>query len=351
MFSPLVGNDRVKQSLRRMLSLDRIPGALLFAGEDGVGKKLFALELAKALNCRTRVNEVEACDVCPSCKRISQSTFPWYSSDDENKERLIWSQHTDVGLVRPFKRIIRADPMRQLDREANFRPFEGNARIFIIEDAETMNHHSSNALLKTLEEPPSTSHLILLTSHRASLLPTIRSRCQTIRFMPLSASEIENHLVKADAKVSKNDAQVLAHAARGSIGRALSMELPTYIDQRSAMMEVLDALANNSDRARLLRVSEELCDAKKKDEYEPQLGVLETLLHDVWTLSLGAGDEILANYDLREDLARVGAQIEGRRIARWISQIERHRCKLDVNINRKVATDALFLEMAGTPAT
>ena len=95
----------------------------------------------------------------------------------------------------------------------------------------------------------------------------------------------------------------------------------------------------------MLRAAEELCDAKRKDEYEPRLSVLETLLHDVWTLSLGARDESLANDDLRENLARVGTRLESNQIARCLSQIESHRRKLDVNINRKVATDALFLRM------
>jgi DNA polymerase-3 subunit delta' len=331
-----------------MLACNRVPGALLFVGEDGVGKKLFALELAKALNCRTRVDEVEACDVCPSCKRISQSRFPWHKSDEDNKERMLWSEHTDIGLVRPYKRIIRVDPMRQLDREANFRPYEGRARVFIVEDAEAMNDNSSNALLKTLEEPPSTSHLVLLTSRPASLLPTIRSRCQTIRFVPLSTKEIEEHLLARDVPMSKGDAHLAASMARGSIGRALSTDIETYIEQRQAMLEVLDALAANKDRARLLRAAEELCDAKRKDEYEPRLSVLETLLHDVWTTLLGARDAPLANDDLREDLARIGTRLEGRYVALWISLIEKHRRKLDVNINRKVATDALFLDMAGS---
>ena len=346
MLSRLTGNDRVKQSLRRMLSQSRVPGALLFVGKDGVGKKLFALELAKSLNCRTRVETVEACDVCSSCKRISQSKFPWHATDDENKERMIWSDHTDVGLVRPYKRVIRVDPMRQLDREANFRPYEGNARVFIVEDAERMNDASSNALLKTLEEPPSTSHLILVTSRPASLLPTIRSRCQTIRFVPLTSLEIEQYLVARDKTISERDAHLLAASSGGSIGNALSTDLTAYIEQRDSMLEVVNALAANGDRARLLKAAEQLCDAKRKDEYEPRLSLLETLLHDVWTLMLGAPGEALANNDIREDLERIGSRFEPRRVADWLSKIESHRRRLDVNINRKVATDALFLMMA-----
>jgi len=262
---------------------------------------------------------------------------------------MIWSDHTDLGLVRPYKRIIRVDPMRQLDREANFRPYEGNARVFIVEDAERMNDASSNALLKTLEEPPSTSHLILITSRPASLLPTIRSRCQTIRFVPLTSSEIEQYLVKRDETISRKDAHLLATSSGGSIGKALSTDLSAYIEQRDSMLEVVNALAANGDRARLLRAAEQLCDAKRKEEYEPRLSVLETLLHDVWTLMLGAPGRTLANNDIREDLERIGSRFEPRRVAVWLSQIESHRRKLDVNINRKVATDALFLSMAEGP--
>src|ERR1700694_2387764 len=190
MFSSLIGNDEVKESLRHLLVSGRVPGSLLFTGEVGIGKKLFAIELAKAFNCRNRVG-VEACDECSSCKRISRSTFPPFAKDDDNKERMIWSEHADVAMARPFKNIIRVPVMRELEREANFRPFEGTARVFIVEDAEYMNDTAANALLKTLEEPPPTSHLILTPSNPTALLATIRSRCQIIRFAPIDVQEVE----------------------------------------------------------------------------------------------------------------------------------------------------------------
>src|SRR5437762_6488026 len=173
MFSSLIGNDAVKQSLQHLLESKRLPGSLLFTGDNGIGKKLFALELAKALNCRNRVG-VEACGECSSCKRISNSTFPPFGKDDDDKERLIWSEHADVAMARPYKNIIRVPVIRELEREANFRPFEGRARVFIVEDSEFMNDQAANALLKTLEEPPPTTHLILTTSNPTALLPTIR---------------------------------------------------------------------------------------------------------------------------------------------------------------------------------
>lgn len=347
MFTKLIGNERVKESLRRMLERRRVPGALLFVGEEGVGKKLFALELAKALNCRAPVEGVEGCDVCASCVRINESKFPEYSDDKDNREKMLWSGHPDVGLVRPFNRLIRVNQMRELEREANFRPYEGAVRVFIIEGADRLNEQSSNALLKTLEEPPQTSFLILITSRPASLLPTIRSRSQAIRFAPLQASEIEKYLLeRTSGKTSTADARLLAHAARGSIGRALSTDLALYQEQRTAMMGILDALAVAKDRVRLLRATEELTEAKRKDEYEPRLNILETLVHDVWTLSLGASDSELTHDDLRAQLSRIGSRLESRRAARWLTQLDEHRRQLESNINRKVATDALLLKMS-----
>ena len=344
MFKSLTGNQRVKETLLRMLAARRVPGALLFAGEEGVGKKLFALELAKALNCRTPVG-LEACDTCPSCTRSMQFVLP--SSDDkEAHKKIIWSAHADVGLARPFNRAILVDAMRDLEREANFRPYEGRARVFLIEEADKLNEASSNALLKTLEEPPDTTHLILLTSRPATLLPTVRSRCQTIRFSPLAPAEIEAHILRdKPPKLSAEDARLLAHAACGSIGRALKCDPENYRQQREAMLDILQALALTCDRARLLRAAEEMTDAKRKDEYEPRLDVLETLIHDVWALQLDAAHKQLIHPDLSAQLKKIAAQTGSRRAARWLSQIETHRRGLEVNINRKVSTDALFLAM------
>jgi DNA polymerase-3 subunit delta' len=345
MFDELVGNQRIKEVLRRMLETGRVPGALLFSGEEGVGKKLFALALAKALNCQTPRESREACDHCSSCLRISQSRFPAYPDDKDNRERLVWSDYPDVALARPYNRLLRIGPMREIEQEANFRPYEGRARIFIIEEAERLNPQSSNALLKTLEEPAPTSYLILITSRPAALLPTIRSRCQMIRFAPLSPEELETYLLHGK-QVSQTDAHLLSRIARGSIGRALATDLEIFRAQRDSMLGVLGALTLNKDRSRLLRTSEEMNDPKRKDEYEARLDMLATLIHDLWALALATTEAQVINEDLRAQLSKMASQTESHRAARWLSQIETHRRGLDVNINRKVATDALFLSMA-----
>ena len=343
MLAQLTGNERVKQLLKRILEARRVPGAMLFAGEDGIGKKLFALEIARALNCRSPQG-VEGCGSCPPCIRIGKFNYP-QSSESEDWKGIIRTDHADVGMVVAPKRVLLVDQMRLIEREANYRPYEGNARVFLIEDAEKLNESSANALLKVLEEPPHTSHIILLTSRPDMLLPTIRSRCQMIRFSPLAPEEIEGHLVKHKI-ASAGEARVRARVARGSLGRAVAQDFDGFSAQRASMLRVLQALSVDDDRILLLRSAEELNEAKYKDEYESRLDILETLIRDAWMLRLHAPDENIVNQDLLPQLKKISTGLDGRRPAGWISQIEEMREQLIVNINRKAATDALFLTMA-----
>jgi DNA polymerase-3 subunit delta' len=344
MFDQIAGNSRVKEVLKRMLDSGRLPGALLFAGEEGVGKKLFALEVARALNCRTLRNG-EACGVCSACTRIAKLNYPEREDADEWNQ-IIWTDHPDVGLVVAPKRVLRVEQMRQIEKEANFRPFEGKARVFLIDEADKLNDASANALLKVLEEPPRTSHLILITARPAMLLPTILSRCQMIRFAPLTPDEIETHLVKAGS-LDKKTARLRARAAGGSLGRAMAGDLVTFTSQRKAMLKVVNALVVSNNRAELLRSAEQLNEAQYKEEFEDRLDVLETLIRDVWMLSLGVKSAQLVNEDLLSELQPISEGLDPSRAASWILQIEDLREQLIVNVNRKVTTDALFLAMAG----
>src|SRR5690348_3732946 len=126
---PLVGNQNAKILISRMIESERVPGALLFSGPEGVGKKLFALELAKALNCRRSV-DFRPCGECPTCSRIARINLPT-SDDPDDLRRIFWTDHPDVGLVAPPTRMFHVSQMRAVEREANYRPFEGKVRVFI----------------------------------------------------------------------------------------------------------------------------------------------------------------------------------------------------------------------------
>ena len=343
MFDKLIGNNHIKDVLRRLLAAKRVPNALLFAGENGVGKKHFALELAKSFVCQNPQSS-EACDVCASCRRADKFTFP--KSDDRDAfKKVIFSEHSDIGLVIPYNKNILVDAIRDLETEANFRPFQAAARFFIIDDADKMNDSASNALLKTLEEPPAVSHLFLITPRPDALLPTIRSRCQTLRFAPVETREIENYLVKAK-QVAPADAALSARLAGGKLGNALTTDLEKFRANRATMLNVLQSILIKEDRAELLRLAEEMNDAKHKDEFETRLDILQTLIHDVWTIRHHAGEKSLINLDIISDMKKFAENADAKKLAAWLSEIEALRERLAINLNRKIAADALFMQMA-----
>ncbi len=343
MLKKFIGNNRIKENIKRLVESKRVPHSLLFAGAEGIGKKQFALELAKAFVCHNP-KMGESCDVCSACRRADKFAFPKFDDRDAFKH-VIFSEHSDVGLVIPFNKNILVDAIRELETEANFRPFEAEARFFLIDEADKMNESASNALLKTLEEPAPTTYLFLITSRPDALLPTIRSRCQIVRFTPIEAKQIENFLL-ATKKFSPADAELMSKLSKGSVGHALNTDLEKFRGQREAMLHVLESLLVTEDRAALLRTAEELNDAKYKEEYETQLEILQTLIHDIWSLQLAGKKENLVNVDLVPNLKKLAERADGKILPAWLSEIETLRARLAVNINRKIATDALFMQMA-----
>ena len=198
----------------------------------------------------------------------------------------------------------------------------------------------------TLEEPPDSSYIILITSRPDSLLETIRSRCLTLRLAPVAPDELEKHLVSSKG-LSRTDAGLLAKLARGSVGHALESDPVAFRAARELMLNVLESILLKENRARLLQIAEEMGDAGNKDEYEPNLDILQTLIHDVWSLRLGKTRDEIVNSDIAADIAKLAESADDRRLAGWLEEIETLRENLSFNLNRKIATDALFMKMAG----
>ena len=342
MFDDLIGNAPAKEILSRLMAAGRVPNSMLFSGVEGVGKKRFALEIAKAFVCRDRQDK-GPCGKCPSCRRVDSFAYPKSENKDDYK-RVFFTEHPDVGLVVAHNKNILVDAVRELEREAYFRPYEAQARFFIIEDADKMNDAASNALLKTLEEPAQTSHIFLISSRPDSMLQTIHSRCQVIRFAGLETRDIEQALLKTE-KFSPVDAGLMSRLCGGSLGRALAMDVEKFYARREAMMTVVQS-AISGGRAALLQTAESMNDAKNKDAYESSLETLQALIRDVWILRIGDDREKIVNFDLVERLDKLASLTDAARLAGWITEIELLRESLIVNVNRKIATGALFTQMA-----
>ncbi len=229
-FKSLVGNERNKEILKRLLERKRLGATFIFSGPEGVGKRQFALTLAKSANCAQRDSgSNDSCDECPSCHRIELGT------------------HSDVVTVRPDGNFIKVDQARELARELYFRPREGAQRFFIIDEADRLREKAASALLKTLEEPPLTSTILLITSRPSSLLPTVLSRAQRIPFSALSLAEMEAYLIRTFRR-PQDESSLLARLTEGRIGQATAIDLAEYKKERRELIELLELLAGDDER-------------------------------------------------------------------------------------------------------
>ncbi len=205
-FKDILGHQRPITLLQRAIKNEKVVNSYLFLGTEGIGKKLVALQFAKALNCLGEEAERgDACNHCSSCKKIDHGLHP------------------DVLLIEPEGQNIKADQVRQLQRGLAYRPYEGRRRVCILTAADRMAPNMSNILLKTLEEPPLHTIIILLANHSAFILPTILSRCQLIRFNPLPTSLVSKWLTEAKG-LRAEEARLLASLSEGSPGKALEIQ-------------------------------------------------------------------------------------------------------------------------------
>ena len=234
-------------------------------------------------------------------------------------------------MVVPFKQTILVDAIRDLEREANFRPFEARARVFIIDDAEKLSSvkdNAANALLKTLEEPPESTHIILLSAKPLLLLSTIRSRCQEIRFGPLRKQEIVSYLTE-NLEFPNEDASVVAGLSRGSLGRAVNIDLDSFRDVRTKLIGVVTSCIEGGRYAALLRTSEDLSNPKMRDSYLDALTILQSLIHDIWSIKRRRKPAIV-HFDIEEDLRSLANQAETDSLRKSLESVERLRENLSV---------------------
>ncbi len=196
-FKDIRGHDGVISILKGTIKKGRLPNAYIFTGQDGIGKRLTALGLAKALNCQDISDDMDACGRCPSCKRIEKGVHP------------------DTLIVEPEGGQILLEQVRAIEEFLSFKAYEGGMKVVVIDDAEKLNPSSANALLKTLEEPPAGSLLILISSIPDILPATVVSRCHRVNFSPLPADDVREILSR---RFDNEKARLLSLLSEGRPG-------------------------------------------------------------------------------------------------------------------------------------
>jgi len=314
-FENFIGNRRVVERLRLKLREGRFPHGLIFTGPEGVGKRTFALMLAKALNCAESGPD-EFCDECSQCRKIEAGTHPdvlTLGLEDEASE-------------------IKIAQVRSLLQMLELRPSEGRNKVFLVDPADAMNAASANALLKGLEEPPENSYFILLSPNPQSLLITVRSRSQTYPFLPLTIDEM---------RAFSSD-ELALRWSRGSIGKLKTLDLDALRQRRGVALGFLETAirAGEQELRNLIGASAEI--ARSKSDFDPNMDTLAVLVEDLLYCSEGLTDKIV-NVDLEKNLARLASEIEAPqlvRIADFLRTIEIHANNYG---NRQMLTDMLAL--------
>jgi DNA polymerase-3 subunit delta' len=327
-FSELIGNDKIKSLLKRAIAEGRLGQGLIMAGPRGVGKRLFAIALAQALNCE-HLTSGDACGACVPCQKIATG------------------EHPDVQTVQPDGHFIKINQMRQLRRESQYKTFEGRRRVLIVDEAEKMRQEAANSILKTLEEPPDDSLIILITSKPYALLDTVRSRCQMLNFAPLQPAEIESHLA-ANCRRPLEEIRLLARLADGSIGRALEIDLGQYRQKRQLALELIGALISG-DELKLMGAAEYLGRKLEREDFLEHMDALMLVLYDLFRMKLCEPAESLVNVDMADELAGLARAASANLLADWVECLEEILRNLNRNINRQLALERFLIACAGRP--
>jgi len=304
-WNAVIGQTRVKDLLRRSIERGQLAHAYLFYGIRGVGKQATAIEFARAVLCTN--SKGEACGECASCRKVAQLQHPDLriifplpvgkseKTGDDPIESLDESQilniREQIGLKAkdyyhqiqiPKANFIKINSVRNLKRSSSMTSVEGSWKVFLIFDADQMNEEASNSLLKTLEEPTEKTLLVLTSSEKDRLLPTIISRCQLVRFSPLRDEEIAAALQEREHSTAE-ESTLISKIAQGSYASAIELltadlaternEVLTFIRvslgwKEMSRIDLIDALASSNDRKNI----------------EHWLKVLQTWLRDAMVL-------------------------------------------------------------------
>jgi DNA polymerase-3 subunit delta' len=362
----VIGQHRVKELLRRAFEAQRIPHAYLFIGPDGVGKDAMAVELARTINCEHL--DRAPCGTCGSCLKMTSLQHPNLSlvfalptgkagsettlggltaGDIETIQRQLRLKAANLyyDIQIPKANEIRVASIRELRMTVAYSPFASGMKCIVIIDAERMNEEASNALLKTLEEPTPRTVIILTSAHPEKLLPTIVSRCQMVRFDPLTELDIVSALIEREG-VEKTQARLVARLAHGSYSQAVDL-LGTDVQRRRTQAVNFIRTAMMNSPAGLTAFIDEVLAGSDRPGAEEWLSILELWLRDAMLLR-EVGEEAIVNVDQREDLFSFSSRFPHADIAKAIEFVDRSIALVRKNVYLPLVFICLAIALRNT---
>ncbi|MBN2430464.1 MAG: DNA polymerase III subunit delta' [Acidobacteria bacterium] len=326
MTEEFIGNRPIRLLLHQSILAGTLAQAYIFSGPDGLGKKRLALNLARSLNCRAGSPGLYFCGQCSSCRKINTGNHP------------------DVQVILPETKVFKIDQIRQLIQDIQFLPSEGNRRLFILEGAERMNEEAANSLLKTLEEPPTKSILVLLTTNFYALLPTIRSRCQIMKFMPIPTTELEDALVRYH-DFTPGDAAKVARLAHGSLGAALELNLETVQELEDESFKLLRTMTLADDADFLEHLSRVAAHWKAETEQADLFAnILISILREFIIMEVFKDRDHIVHFGRLETLRELRRSFQDDIVDELLIDLEGFYRRLKYNINAELGLQNLFLK-------
>jgi len=318
-FAAVVGHERAAAQLRRAAVHDRAAGAFLLFGPTGVGKRTLADALTARLLCDAPPTD-DACGRCAHCTRVASGTHP------------------DVHVVtrEQDRRDIRTDQIRELARWLALQPLMAARKVALIDGAHCLNEHGQNALLKTLEEPPGGSILLLTATSPALLLPTVRSRCQLIRLDPLPPEAVAQVLEARGIAAAK--ARTLAALAEGCPGRALELEATAATKGRELVLAALPQLGELA-AWEISRLAQELA----REPAEASLRVVLAWYRDLLQAALLGESLPLRNLDVLPAIRTAAPALGPVARLRQLEAVCDTIVALERNANRVLALETMLL--------
>ncbi|MGZ8425804.1 MAG: DNA polymerase III subunit delta' [Candidatus Binatia bacterium] len=316
-FDEIIGHRRPLESLRLALSSGRLHHAYLFVGPEGIGKRLLATALAQAVHCGDGAGDF--CGSCVNCTRIADGNHP------------------DVRIIEPLagKKEISIQQVREFERELNYRSFTGKRKIVIVDPATLMNLASQNALLKTLEEPPQDSLIILIASSAGGILPTVRSRCLRVSFAPLARSEVAQYL-RTKQRMSGDNVEFVAAMSMGSIGTAVGLDKEAFAEKRRVWAGMVGALKMGDYQAAAV-AAEAL--AGNRDDALKFLAWAQSWYRDLLVYGVTGDGSDLVNLDMRGQIEQQAAPAQiAQRIAA-VTASSRAAAAIQRNLNRRIVLE------------
>ena len=322
-FKNITGQDRQIGILVNALKGDTLAHAYLFTGIPGIGKTTTAYALAKALHCEVTRNDF--CDACSSCKKIDQVIHP------------------DLVLIEPEGYAIKINQIRKMQEQVSYTSYGGHHKVVLIDAAERMNIQSSNCLLKTLEEPPPHTVLILLTSVPYQLPSTIRSRCHRVMFQPLPETLIEEALTKQCGEEDGEKLQLIASLAGGSLGSALRWTENGLIQERKELLETLSR-ADTCSPTSLFTCAELL--GEDKELVREKLTVITWWLRDLLLLKATSQENHLINKDLIDEAWDVISRSSWFNLFEQAQVIHEVKIAVESNVNVRLAMETMLFKLS-----